>query len=111
MTGRDTNAQKEQLFFLQFDVQNHRQNKDVIVEIAGVRNNLSAKNHIYYNGNTTFTYVVKLEKRIKEILKSDEIDKSRLAQEVVIYADKCSVEEEITRMKSHIQQLRNLIEK
>ena len=31
-------------------------------------------------------------------------------QEVVIYADKCSVEEEITRMKSHIQQLRNLIE-
>ena len=31
-------------------------------------------------------------------------------QEVVIYADKCSVEEEITRMKSHILQLRNLIE-
>lgn len=67
VTGRDTNAQKEQLFFLQFDVQNHRQNKDVIVEIAGVRNNLSAKNHIYYNGNTTFTYVVKLEKHQKDI--------------------------------------------
>ena len=30
-------------------------------------------------------------------------------QEIVIYADKCSVEEEITRMKSHILQLRNLI--
>ncbi len=30
-------------------------------------------------------------------------------QEVVIYADKCSVEEEITRMKSHISQLRDLI--
>ena len=30
-------------------------------------------------------------------------------QEVVIYADKCSVEEEITRMKSHILQLRNLV--
>ena len=54
-------------------------------------------------------YVVKLEKRIKEILKSEEIDKSRLAQEVVIYADKCSVEEEITRLKSHIYQLENLI--
>ena len=34
-------------------------------------------------------YVVKLEKRVKEILKTDEIYKSRLAQEVVIYADKC----------------------
>ena len=54
-------------------------------------------------------YIVKLEARIKEILKTDEIDKSRLMQEVVIYADKCSVEEEITRLTSHISQLRNLI--
>ena len=54
-------------------------------------------------------YVVKLEKRIKEILKIEEVDQSRLAQEVVIYADKCSVEEEITRLKSHIYQFRNLI--
>ena len=54
-------------------------------------------------------YVVKLETRIKEILRTEEIDKSRLMQEVVIYADKCSVEEEITRLNSHIGQLRNLI--
>ena len=54
-------------------------------------------------------YVVKLEKRIKEILKSEDIDKSRLAQEVVIYADKCSIEEEITRLKSHIYQFENLL--
>ena len=54
-------------------------------------------------------YVVKLEKRIKEILKTEVLDKSRLAQEVVIYADKCSIEEEVTRLKSHIYQFRNLI--
>ena len=54
-------------------------------------------------------YVVKLEKRIKEILKTEEIDKTRLAQEVVIYADKCSIEEEVTRLKSHIYQFKNLI--
>lgn len=54
-------------------------------------------------------YVVKLEARIKEILKTDDIDKSRLLQEVVIYADKCSVEEEITRIKSHILQLKDLL--
>ena len=54
-------------------------------------------------------YVVKLETRIKEILRTEEIDKSRLMQEVVIYADKCSVEEEITRLRSHIEQLRGLI--
>lgn len=55
-------------------------------------------------------YVVKLEARIKEILKTDDLDKSRLMQEVVIYADKCSIEEELTRISSHIEQLRSLIE-
>ena len=54
-------------------------------------------------------YVVKLEERIKQILKEQEIDKSRLAQEVVIYADKCSIEEEVTRLNSHIAQFNELL--
>ena len=54
-------------------------------------------------------YVVKLEGRIKELLKEQEIDKARLAQEVVIYADKCSVEEEVTRLKSHIAQFEEML--
>ena len=54
-------------------------------------------------------YVVKLETRIKEILRTEDIDKSRLMQEVVIYADKCSVEEEVTRMKSHIMQFKDIL--
>lgn len=54
-------------------------------------------------------YIVKLETRIKELLKTDAVDQARLAQEVVIYSDKCSVEEEITRLKSHISQFLNLI--
>lgn len=54
-------------------------------------------------------YVVKLEGRIKEILKNQEVDETRLAQEVVIYADKCSVEEEVTRLKSHISQFEKLL--
>lgn len=54
-------------------------------------------------------YIVKLEERLKQILKGQEIDQARLAQEVVIYADKCSVEEEVTRLNSHISQFHNLI--
>lgn len=54
-------------------------------------------------------YVVKLEERIKQILKDQEIDKNRLAQEVVIYADKCSVEEETVRLKSHVYQFKRLL--
>ena len=54
-------------------------------------------------------YIVKLEKRINEILKNNMVDESRLAQEVVIYSDKCSVEEELTRLKSHIIQFKDLL--
>ena len=55
-------------------------------------------------------YVVKLRERIKEILQTDVVDEARLAQEIVIYADKCSIEEELTRLRSHIAQFRTLLE-
>ena len=54
-------------------------------------------------------YVVKLNTRIKELLQDKEIDEARLAQEVVIYADKCSIQEEVTRLNSHIYQFRELL--
>lgn len=55
-------------------------------------------------------YVVKLEEKIKEMLKIDVVDQNRLAQEIVIYSDKCSTEEELTRLKSHISQFEKLLE-
>lgn len=54
-------------------------------------------------------YIVKLEKRINELLKPNVVDEARLAQEVVMYSDKCSIEEELTRLKSHISQFLNLL--
>ena len=54
-------------------------------------------------------YVSKLEKRIKEILKTDVVDENRIAQEAVIYADKTSIEEELTRLNSHIVQVKELV--
>lgn len=55
-------------------------------------------------------YIVKLEGRVKELLKTDVVDKARLAQEIVIYSDKCSIEEELTRLKSHISQLKKMLQ-
>ena len=63
-----------------------------------------------YSTRLVEEYVVKLETRIKEILKTDIVDKERLNQEIVIYADKCSVEEELTRLESHISQFSNMME-
>lgn len=63
-----------------------------------------------YSTRLVEEYVVKLEQRTKELLKNNVIDEQRLAMEVVLYADKCSVEEEITRLKSHISQFKNMLE-
>ncbi len=55
-------------------------------------------------------YVVKLKERIQDLLHANIIDETRIAQETVIYSDKCSIEEELTRLKSHIKQFRDLME-
>ncbi len=54
-------------------------------------------------------YIEKLETRVKELMKTDVVDETRLAQEIVIYSDKCSIEEELTRLNSHISQFNELL--
>ena len=62
-----------------------------------------------YSTGLVEEYIVKLKKRIKEILKDDVVDKNRLSMEVVIFADKCSIEEELTRLNSHIIQFKSML--
>ena len=52
---------QKQILFLRFRVYNAHPNKDVAVWINGIRNKLSAKDHVYYNENKIFTYAVPLK--------------------------------------------------
>lgn len=52
---------QKQILFLRFRVDNAHPNNDVAVWINGIRNKLSAKDHVYYNENKTFTYAVPLK--------------------------------------------------
>lgn len=55
-------------------------------------------------------YKAKLENRLATLLEdSSMVDQSRLAMEVALFADKCAIDEEITRFKSHITQLRMIL--
>ncbi|MGB4437698.1 MAG: YicC/YloC family endoribonuclease, partial [Sedimentibacter sp.] len=55
-------------------------------------------------------YKLKFEARIKELLGSTyELDENRLYNEIVIYADKSDINEEIVRFKSHMGQLDNAL--
>jgi uncharacterized protein (TIGR00255 family) len=47
-------------------------------------------------------YRARLEEKLKDILEDRQIDESRIAAEVVIYADKVCVDEETVRLRSHI---------
>jgi uncharacterized protein (TIGR00255 family) len=56
-------------------------------------------------------YRRKLNERIAALLEEPAIiDQDRLAMEVAVYADKSSIDEELTRMNSHIAQFRSIIE-
>jgi len=57
-------------------------------------------------------YKIKLQDRVNELLKdiNTQIDETRLATEVAIFADKASIDEEIVRFKSHVNQLKNTLE-
>lgn len=61
-----------------------------------------------YSGNLVEEYMEKLQTRITEILKT-EVDEARLMQEIVLFSDKSSIEEELTRLDSHISQFLKLI--
>ncbi|WP_297631751.1 YicC/YloC family endoribonuclease [uncultured Clostridium sp.] len=54
-------------------------------------------------------YKEKIEDRIKELVNLEDIDKTRLAMEVAILADKATVDEEIIRLRSHLIQMRNTL--
>ncbi|MBA4348012.1 MAG: YicC family protein [Clostridiales bacterium] len=54
-------------------------------------------------------YRVKLNDRITTLLGNVEVDRARLATEVALFADKASIDEEITRLHSHIAQMRSLL--
>ena len=49
-------------------------------------------------------YKERLEARIKELMDAVPVDENRLALEIAMYTDKSSIDEEITRLSSHMEQ-------
>lgn len=55
-------------------------------------------------------YRQKLKAKVAELLEDTHIDEARLAQEVVIYADKVCIDEEMVRLKSHVSETRGVFD-
>ena len=59
---------------------------------------------------TVREYRQKLTARMQEVLQSTAIDEQRILQEAAIYADKIAVDEETVRLRSHVSQLRGMLQ-
>ncbi|OUN25207.1 YicC/YloC family endoribonuclease [Pseudoflavonifractor sp. An85] len=59
---------------------------------------------------TVAEYRVRLTAKMNEILQSTQIEESRILTEAAIFADKVAVDEETVRLRSHIAQLREMLE-
>lgn len=54
-------------------------------------------------------YKTRLNARIKELLEQQVVDENRLAMEVALFADRCSIDEELVRLASHFGQMRQIL--
>ena len=55
-------------------------------------------------------YTEKLNEKMKELLSDTQIEESRIAAEVILFADKICTDEEVVRLKSHIKHMRTALE-
>lgn len=60
--------------------------------------------------NIPRNYKRKLTERLGELLSGVDIDESRIALEVAILSDKAAVDEEITRLRSHLSQMKGTLD-
>ena len=61
------------------------------------------------NGQTVIDYRTRLENKLKEVLANTSIDESRILTEAAIFADKVAVVEETVRLRSHLQQMDQML--
>ncbi len=61
------------------------------------------------NVQTVIDYRTKLENKLKEVLSNTAIDESRILTEAAIFADKVAVDEETVRLRSHLQQMNDML--
>ncbi len=82
---------------LKEDMLSRVQTIEGLVENISVRAPLVAKDHRE-----------KLTARVKEYLDGAQIDEGRLLTEVAVFTDKSNIDEELTRLRSHIAQFREI---
>lgn len=61
------------------------------------------------SAQTVVDYRARLEAKLQEVLSNTAIDESRILTEAAIFADKVAVDEETVRLRSHLQQMEQML--
>jgi len=88
-------------------VEGHQLQKELLARVNSIEKHLAV---IEENSTGLIeAYRDKLRRRISELLEKSVVDEARLAQEVAYLAERSDITEEITRLKSHLGQLREIL--
>ena len=91
-------------------VEGRKMGEDILSRLCGLQTVMSGlKEMAAENSQNRFTALrSRLEKTIKQ-LELGEVDEGRLCQELAIMSDRLDVSEELTRLKSHLEEMYNLL--
>jgi len=89
-------------------IEGQQLNDDMLLKLANIEE-LSSQVNIRTQ-NTCGEYALKLKQRIAELLGEVPVDEQRLAQEIAIYADRVSIDEELVRLAAHIKNMREYMQ-
>ena len=82
--------------------------KDILKRLKTLKTKLSNTENL--SGKYGTEKQNQLRNKVSELLKGEQIEETRLIQEVAYYADRADITEEIVRCKSHFDQLVNYID-
>lgn len=88
-------------------VEGHQLQKELLARVNSIERHLGVIEE--HSTGVIEAYRDKLRKRITELLEKTVVDEARLAQEVAYLAERSDITEEITRLKSHLVQLREIL--
>lgn len=84
-----------------------RLKSDIELKIENIRNNVQII--VSKSPQLVEEYRINLENKMKELLEKTDIDESRIVMETVVFADKSSLDEELVRLSSHIEQVKQTL--
>ena len=89
------------------EVEGEKLKEDILIKINQIEDLVSKVEE--FADSIPKVFKQKLEERLKDLLGNVEVDENRIAIEVCILADKATVDEEIIRLNSHINQVRETL--